>query len=125
GDPSASYIALSSSISRPAFVSGTPAWQATRSTTVQIKPGTQACVLALDPHADSAVSLQGSTNVAMNGCVIASNSDVGDAVTRGGSAVVSAACVSTVGGTSGITPPSATLACGAPLVNQYASFDPL
>jgi hypothetical protein len=125
GDPSAYYIALSSSISRPAFVNGTPAWQATRSTTVQIKPGTQACVLALDPHADSAVSLQGSTNVAMNGCVIASNSDAGDAVTRGGSAVVSAACVSTVGGTSGIAPPSATLACGAPLVNQYASFDPL
>ncbi|CDX20813.1 conserved exported hypothetical protein [Mesorhizobium sp. ORS 3324] len=125
GDPSAYTVSLSSSISRPAFVAGTPAWQATRSASVKIKPGAQACVLALDPHVSSAVSLQGSTNVAMNGCVIAANSDAADAVNRGGSAIVSAACVSTVGTTSGLTPPNATLSCGAPLEKQYASFDPL
>ncbi|AZO30986.1 TadE/TadG family type IV pilus assembly protein [Mesorhizobium sp. M1B.F.Ca.ET.045.04.1.1] len=125
GDPSAYYISLSSSISRPAFVSGAPAWQATRSAAIEVKPGAQACVLALDPHADDAVSLQGSTNVAMNGCVIAANSDAADAVSRGGSAIVSAGCVSTVGTTSGLTPPNATFSCDAPLENQYASFDPL
>ncbi|RWD60344.1 MAG: pilus assembly protein [Mesorhizobium sp.] len=125
GDPSAYTISLSSSISRPAFVSGTPAWQAIRSASVQVKPGAQACVLALDPHVGSAVNLQGSTNVAMDGCVIASNSDAADSVNRGGSAIVSAACVSTVGATSGVTPPSATLSCDAPLEKQYASFDPL
>ncbi|TPK94515.1 MULTISPECIES: TadE/TadG family type IV pilus assembly protein [unclassified Mesorhizobium] len=125
GDPSAYFISVSSSISRPAFVPGMPAWPATRSASVKIKPGAQACVLALDQHADGAVSLQGSTNVAMNGCVIAANSDAADAVSRGGSAIVSAGCVSTVGGTQGLTPPSATLSCGAPLENQYASFDPL
>ncbi|RWJ98101.1 MAG: pilus assembly protein [Mesorhizobium sp.] len=125
GDPSAYFISLSSSISRPAFVSGAPAWHAIRSASVEVKPGAQACVLALDPHAGDAVDLQGSTNVAMNGCVIAANSDAANAVNRGGSAVVSAGCVSTVGATSGMTPPSATLSCGAPLENQYASFDPL
>ncbi|MDX8448027.1 TadE/TadG family type IV pilus assembly protein [Mesorhizobium captivum] len=125
GDPSAYYISLSSSISRPAFVSGAPAWEAIRSASIEVKPGAQACVLALDPHVSSAVNLQGSTNVAMDGCVIAANSDAAGAVSRGGSAIVSAACVSTVGTTSGITPPNATLSCGAPLENQYASFDPL
>ncbi|MDX8483216.1 pilus assembly protein TadG-related protein [Mesorhizobium sp. VK24D] len=125
GNPSAYTISLSSSISRPAFVGGTPAWQAMRSASVKIKPGAQACVLALDPHVSSAVDLQGSTNVAMNGCVIAANSDASGAVNRGGSAIVSAACVSTVGTTSGLTPPNATLSCGAPQENQYASFDPL
>lgn len=125
GDPGAYFLSLSSSISRPAFVPGMPAWQATRSASVKIKPGAQACVLALDPHADDAVNLQGSTNVAMTGCVIAANSDAADAVNRGGSAIVSAGCVSTVGGTQGLTPPSATLSCGAPHENQYASFDPL
>ncbi|MDX8527474.1 pilus assembly protein [Mesorhizobium sp. MSK_1335] len=125
GDPSAYFISLSSSISRPAFVSGMPAWQATRFALVKLKPGAQACVLALDQHADDAVNLQGSTDVAMTGCVIAANSDAADAVNRGGSAVVGAGCVSTVGGTQGLTPPSATLSCGAPRENQYASFDPL
>ncbi|PBC02365.1 TadE/TadG family type IV pilus assembly protein [Mesorhizobium sp. WSM3860] len=125
GDPSGYTISLSSSISHAAFISGAPAWQATRSASVEVKPGAQACVLALDPHVGSAVNLQGSTNVAMNGCVIAANSDAAGAVNRGGSAVVSAACVSTVGSTSGLTPPNATLSCGAPLENQYASFDPL
>ena len=125
GAASAYFISLSSSISRPAFVPGMPAWQATRSASVKIKPGAQACVLALDRHADDAVNLQGSTNVAMSGCVITANSDAADAVNRGGSAIVSAGCVSTVGGTQGLTPPNATLSCGAPREKQYASFDPL
>ncbi|MBN9548888.1 MAG: pilus assembly protein [Alphaproteobacteria bacterium] len=125
GDPGAYFISTSSSISRPALVSGMPAWQATRTASIKVRPGAQACVLALDQHADNAVNLQGSTNVAMSGCVIAANSDAADSVNRGGSAVVSAACVSTVGGTQGLTPPNATLSCGTPLENQYASFDPL
>ncbi|AZO08734.1 pilus assembly protein [Mesorhizobium sp. M3A.F.Ca.ET.080.04.2.1] len=125
GSPSGYTIALSSSISRPSFISSASDWQATRSASVKIKPGAEACVLALNEHADDAVNFQGTTSVAMNGCVIAANSDASDAVNRGGSAVVSAACVSTVGETEGMTPPSATLTCGTPLENQYASFDPL
>jgi len=125
GGPSAYLISLSSSISRPSFIGSSASWQAYRSATVQIKPGAQACVLALDPHASAAVNLQGSTNVSMNNCVIAANSDASDSVNRGGSAQVSASCVSTVGGTAGLLPPSASLACGTPHERQYASFDPL
>ncbi|TIX44642.1 MAG: pilus assembly protein, partial [Mesorhizobium sp.] len=79
------YISLSSSISRPSFLSGAASWQANRSAKVKMNPGAQACVLALDPHVSSAVSLQGSTNVSMSSCVIAANSDASDAVSRGGS----------------------------------------
>ncbi|WP_192177384.1 TadE/TadG family type IV pilus assembly protein [Mesorhizobium amorphae] len=125
GNPSAYYISVSSSISRPSFIGESASWQAHRSASVKIKPGAEACVLALDPHASAAVNLQGSTNVSMGSCVIAANSDASDSVNRGGSALVSAGCVSTVGGTSGISPPSASLTCGTPLEHQYASFDPL
>jgi hypothetical protein len=125
GSPSAYFISLSSSISRPSFIGDSAPWQAYRSASVKIKPGAQACVLALDPHASAAVNLQGSTNVSMDSCVIAANSDASDSVNRGGSALVSAGCVSTVGGTSGLLPPSASLVCGTPHEHQYASFDPL
>lgn len=125
GDPTGYYISLTSSISRPSFIASAASWQATRSASVKIAPGAPACVLALDPSAGAAVNLQGSTNVALNGCVIAANSNASNAISRGGSALLSAACVSTVGSTSGITAPNATLACDAPLTNQYASFDPL
>lgn len=125
GDPSAYYISVSSSISRPSFINGAAPWPAHRSATVKMHPGAQACVLALDSHASAAVSLQGSTDVSMSSCVIAANSDASDAVSRGGSAQVSAGCVSTAGGTSGLSPPNANLTCGAPLEHQYASFDPL
>ncbi|WP_457151773.1 TadE/TadG family type IV pilus assembly protein [Mesorhizobium sp. P5_C1] len=125
GDPSAYYISVSSSINRPSFINGAAPWPAHRSATVKMNPGAQACVLALDPHASAAVSLQGSTDVSMSSCVIAANSDAPDAASLGGSAQVSAGCVSTVGGTSGLSPPNANLTCGAPLEYQYASFDPL
>lgn len=125
GGSGAYYISLSSSISRPGFISGSDSWQAHRSASVKIEPGAQACVLALDPHASAAVNLQGSTNVSMSSCVIASNSDASDSVNRGGSALVSAGCVSTVGGTSGLSLPNASLTCGTPLEDQYASIDPL
>ena len=62
----------------------------------------------------------------MIGCVIASNSDSSTAVYRGGSAQLSAACINTVGGTSGISSNSnAALECDGPQENQYPSFDPL
>jgi len=44
GDPGAYFLSLSSSISRPPFVPGMPAWQATRSASVKIKPGAQAAL---------------------------------------------------------------------------------
>jgi hypothetical protein len=101
-------------------------WKAWRMSMVRIAPADPACVLALDKHAASAVKMQGSAVIDMQGCVIASNSDASDAVSRGGSATVSAECVSTVGGTSGLASSSyADLKCGKPHENQYPSYDPL
>lgn len=101
-------------------------WPVTRRSVVKIKRGPSACVLALDPSASSAVKIQGSTDVGLTGCVIAANSKSSTAVYRGGAALLSAACINTVGGTSGISSNSnVNLECSAPMENQYPSFDPL
>lgn len=101
-------------------------WPLERRSVVRIKKGAQACVLALDEHADAAIKLQGSTDIGMTGCVIAANSDSATSVSRGGSALLSAACVNTVGGTTGIASSSnVSLDCSAPLERQYPSFDPM
>lgn len=101
-------------------------WKASRESVVRIAPALPACVLALDKHAGSSVKMQGSAVIDMPGCVIASNSDSSEAISRGGAAKVSAECVTAVGGTSGLTSSSRVdLECGAPLENQYPSSDPL
>jgi hypothetical protein len=93
---------------------------------VKIARGSEACVLALDPSASAAVKIQGSTDVGLTGCVIAANSNSSTAVDRGGAALLKAACINTVGGTSGISSNSnVQLDCAAPMENQYPSFDPL
>ncbi len=58
-------------------------WPIHRRSVVKIKKGPEACVLALDPHADSSVKLQGSTNVGLIGCVVAANSDSSSSISRG------------------------------------------
>jgi hypothetical protein len=119
------FITVRSAITHEGIL-GALDWPVHRRSVVKIKRGAPACVLALDPHAASSVKIQGSTDVGVLGCVIASNSDSDSAVYRGGSAVLSAACISTVGGTSGISSSSnAHLDCPAPLENQYPSFNPL
>lgn len=100
-------------------------WPVRGRSVVKIKRGAAACVLALDPQASSAVKIQGSTDVSLTGCVIAANSNSSTAVYRGGSALLSAACISTVGGTSGLSSSNVDLDCSAPLEDQYPSFDPL
>ena len=119
------FITVRSAITHQGIL-GALDWPVHRRSVVKIKRGAPACVLALDPHAASSVKIQGSTDVGLLGCVIASNSDSDAAVYRGGSAVLSAACINTVGGTSGISSNSnAHLDCPAPMENQYSSFDPL
>ena len=89
------------------------------------KPGQPACVLALDDHASNSVKVQGSTQVTLDGCVIAANSDAIDSVYRGGSAQLKAKCVSAVGRTEGLSNANTKLACGPALEQQYPSLDPL
>jgi hypothetical protein len=134
---SSDLVALASSEGNEIFITAKSAithegvlgaldWPLNRRSIVRIKRGAPACVLALDPSASSAVKIQGSTDIGMTGCVIAANSRSSTAVYRGGSAKLSAACVNTVGGTSGIQSNSnAHLDCPTPLENQYPSFDPL
>jgi len=120
-----SFIEVKSVIHQQGMIGGSIDWTARRRSVVQVAPGQPACVLALDPHAPASVKLQGSTQVAFDGCVMASNSDASDSVSRGGSAQVSAECVTTVGGTLGLTTYSTKLACGLPYEHQLASLDPL
>lgn len=119
-----SYIEVTSTIQQQGMI-GNIDWHTARRAVVKVAPGQPACVLALDPHASPAVKLQGSTKVVLDGCVIAANSDASDSVSRGGSAQVAAECVTTVGGTSGLTGYSTKLECGIPREKQYASLDPL
>jgi Flp pilus assembly protein TadG len=122
-DGEARFISVASSIHHQGFV-GAMDWNVHRSSYVKVAPGQQACVLALDPTASEAIKIQGSTQVSMPGCIIASNSNASDSAYRGGSAQVKAGCVLTVGETVGFGSGSA-LECGAPLEHQYPSFDPL
>lgn len=102
------------------------AWPVNRRSVVKIKRGPPACVLALDPSASAAVKFQGSTDITLAGCVIASNSRSASAISRGGSALLTAACTNSVGGTVGIKSSSNVhLDCSGPMENQYPSFDPL
>src|SRR5260370_42096274 len=57
---------------------------------VALSYGGNACVLALDPTASGAVTAQGSTTVALDGCSVFSDSNSGSSVSVGGSATVSA-----------------------------------
>jgi Flp pilus assembly protein TadG len=119
------YLSVSSQIQHEGFLASSGPWLATRRSYVRVANGQPACVLALDPHAQSAVKIQGSTQVVLEGCVIASNSDADDSAFRGGSAQVTADCVSAVGGTVGLSLSGVHLACGRPLEKQYPALDPL
>lgn len=78
------FIEVKSSIHQLGMFGGSIDWTAHRRSVVQVAPGQPACVLALDPHASASVKLQGSTRVTLDGCIIASNSDAADSVSRGG-----------------------------------------
>lgn len=83
-----------------------------------IVAGGKACVLALAPTAPGAVTVSGSTNVNLQGCDIASNSNAADALLMSGSsATLSSGCAYTVG--EAVTTAQLTLTqCAA--VKEYA-----
>jgi len=119
------FIIASSAVTHDGMLGGF-GWPLKGRSVVKIKRGAPACVLALDPAASAAVKFQGSTDIHLKGCVIAANSKSASAISRGGSALLKAACTNSVGGTSGIGSNSnVNLDCPKPLENQYPSFDPL
>lgn len=81
--------------------------------------GAQACVLALNATASSAIKASGSAGVTLNGCDLASNSNASDSFLAN-SASVRARCVYAVGGVVG----SPILDCGQPVANSAPTRDP-
>jgi hypothetical protein len=68
------------------------------SATALVEESGQACVLALETNASSAVAFGGSTSVRLNGCSLMSNSSAADSMVLGGSATLEASCVGAAGG---------------------------
>ncbi|MBS3651328.1 pilus assembly protein [Pseudaminobacter sp. 19-2017] len=100
-------------------------WDINRRAIVRVSKGKPACVLALDPTASAAIKVQGSTQNAFVGCVVATNSTSESAFSRGGSAILESECIISSGGVAGLPSPSVKTACEAPLVKQPPTPDPL
>lgn len=90
------------------------------------------CVVALNATAAGAVTAQGTSNVVLDKCSLASNSRDAAALRVGGSAQIQALSVSVVGGISGATskintPPGGIVTGGLSTADPYAgdSFPPL
>jgi len=97
-----------------------------KSRAVAISANGAGCVLALNPTADGAVTLQGSTQITLNGCSLHDNSSSSSAMSTGGS--LSALSVNVVGGisgsTSGITATNGIHTGVLPTADPYASASP-
>ena len=101
-----------------ALISDEPVLIGARAVARVMDTGSSACVLALSPTASGAITVSGSTTVALNGCDIASNSNAADALLMSGtSAQLSAHCAHTVG-QSVVT--SQLQLSGCPAVREFA-----
>ena len=65
-------ISAASRVDHDPVFGGDIFWGANRRAFVKVTPGMPACILALNKHANDAVKIQGSTNVDLKKCVIAS-----------------------------------------------------
>jgi hypothetical protein len=90
---------------------------------VAVANGGLGCVLALDSYARGAATLQGTSEVVLNGCSLFDNSMDTAALTVGGSAALTALSVGVVGGISGssITTTNGILTGQAAIADPYAS----
>lgn len=89
-----------------------------------LSTGSSACVLALSPTASRAITVSGSTDVSLEGCDVASNSNAPDAFwMSNSSAKLAVDCIHTVGGA--ISSHNLTLQqCDMPQVNAPVVRDP-
>jgi Flp pilus assembly protein TadG len=81
-------------------IAGFPSISLQATSTASVQTGITGCVLALDPQADNAVTMGGSTNVNLNNCSVYSNSQSANALSVSGSATLSAESIGAVGGIS-------------------------
>lgn len=88
----------------------------------------EACVLALDDDADSAIDVFGNGDIALEGCGVMANSDSDTAVTVSGSATLEADYLATVGNYSISKPQDSNIgtfnASASALTDPFASFTP-
>lgn len=83
----------------------------------------EACVLALNTSVSSAIDITGSVTANLPNCSLAANSDSSTAITLAGSSSVTAKCLTTAGGISGVED-HATLDCGSGKTGAKLYEDP-
>lgn len=74
----------------------------------------EACLLALDPNASSAVNFSGTSDVTLDGCSVVANSNAADAFTLSGAGQLSASCAGSVGGISTTSTGMSLADCSGP-----------
>ena len=100
-----------------AIIDNEPLVISARAVAAVVTTGSAACVLALSPTGSRAVTVSGSTNVSLEGCDVASNSNASDAFwMANSSARLTVGCVHTVGGA--VTSSNLQL-LDCPAVNEY------
>lgn len=125
GDDAYVYVTLNQTIDRrfTKFFSSDDTVSFIASAIAQIESGRPACVLALHPSADGAISTGGSTNVELTGCDIAANSISSSAISANGNgSSVAAECISAVGDVS--VNNTYDLVCPEPISNAPLTADP-
>jgi Flp pilus assembly protein TadG len=91
---------------------------------VALGTGGKGCVIALDPSASGAATIQGTADVRLDGCSLYDNSSNSSAMTVGGSGTITAESVNIVGGiasTSGITTTNGIATGQPPIADPYAN----
>jgi hypothetical protein len=91
---------------------------------VAIGNGGKGCVIALDPTASGAATVQGTAEVHLDGCSLYDNSNSGSALTAGGSGTLAAESINVVGriaNTSGITATEGIATGQTPIDDPYAN----
>ena len=90
----------------------------------KINQGGEACILALDPSAGSAITFTGNTDVRVKNCLVTANSKNSEAVIVSGSAYVEADCVLASGGIAADDGLHLT-SCDKPVAGAPPTADPL
>lgn len=105
-----------------AFLPGEKTRQISVRAKIRSRAGDPACVYALNRTAARAINVSGSTKIAMDGCIIASNSSDDESIYVGGSGNIQADCAQAAGritATNGMS-----LKCPSPRENAWVLEDP-
>jgi hypothetical protein len=102
------------------FLSSNPTVSARAVATIS---GSGACILALDPSANQAISVTGSATINSPGCDIVANSSSANAFSMGGSSTVTTPCLA-VGGNASVTSGLTLTQCANPITNAPPVGDP-